>query len=256
MSDSFSSEPAYGTDFVATPGNCAGISATNDQRHAYTCGYYAATSGTVNNAYLPVGTSRVAAMETLLTGIAPANAALLTAGGLGNLPISAPVGYGLSTGHVRDYADHDQSLDQIGGNSDEQSLELRFASSFNGPFNFLLGGSYLKHDSNVRYYVGQTGLDAASAIAGYLIGGNGTLMGPSIYDNINEPYQSTTRSVFGEAYYDIIPDTLKFTGGLRYSEDTKSIDTEQVTLGCPWAIGTTRFRSVDHPQRHLPSQRA
>jgi outer membrane receptor protein involved in Fe transport len=88
-------------------------------------------------------------------------------------------------------------------------------------------------------------LDAASVLAGYLIGGNGALMGPSIYDNINEPYKSSTRSIFGEAYYDIIPDTLKFTGGLRYSEDTKSIDTEQVTLGCPWAIGTTDAQATN-----------
>jgi outer membrane receptor protein involved in Fe transport len=244
VSDKFSSEAAYGSNYVATPTNCAalyylGKPISNDQRHYYTCGVYAATSGAVNNAYLAPGTSRVVAMQTLLTGIAPTNAGILTAGGFGYLPISAPVGYGLSTGHVYDYADHDQSLDQIGGPSHETSLEWRFTSSFNGPFNFLLGANYLDHGSSVRYYVGQTGLDVTSDLAGYSVYGDGTLYGPSIYDSINEPYKSTTRSIFGEAYYDIIPDTLKFTGGLRYSEDTKSINTEQVTLGCPFPVGTT-----------------
>ena len=241
VSDNFSTEPAYGTDFVATPVNCAGITATNNQRHAYTCGYYAASLGTVNNAYLPAGYSRVQAMQTLLAGAAPANFSLMTNGGafFGELPISAPIGYGLSTGHIRDWASHDQSLDQIGGASHETSLEWRFASNFNGPLNFLLGASYLDHGSSVRYYVGQTGLDAASVLAGYQLGGNGTLAGPSIYDNINEPYKSTTRALFGEVYYDLIPDTLKFTGGLRWGFDTKSISTEQITLGCLWAIGTT-----------------
>ena len=248
VSDPFSNAPAYGTDTPATGPSCANVAHTNNQLHAYTCGYWVASGFTVANHYLDVvypGISRVGAAQVLLQGLAPTSAAVLNADGLGFLPISAPVGFGLSTGHIRDYANHDQSLDQIGGNSDEQSLEWRFASNFNGPLNFLLGASYLKHDSNVRYYVGQTGLDAASILAGYQIGGDGILAGPSIYDNINEPYQSTTRAVFGEVYYDLIPDTLKFTGGLRWGYDTKSIDTEQVTLGCLWAIGTTDAQAAN-----------
>jgi outer membrane receptor protein involved in Fe transport len=64
-------------------------------------------------------------------------------------------------------------------------------------------------------------------------------LGPSIYDSNNLLYQSRSSSLFGETYFDIIPDTLKLTTGLRWTTDDKSNLNQQVTLGCFWKIGTS-----------------
>jgi outer membrane receptor protein involved in Fe transport len=203
-----------------------------------------ATEGTPGDPFsdylVAPGVTRVQEAETILGFLAPTNASTYFSGAnFGLLPISAPKGFGLSSGSIRDYADHMQGYDQIGNHTDEKSIELRFSSSFNGPFNFLLGGSHLEFDDSTQYFVAQTGIDLASILFGGVLFGDGNLAAPSVYDSNTIEYKSKSNSVFGEAYYDIIPDTLKFTAGLRWTSDIKTNLSQQSTLSCPAPIGST-----------------
>jgi outer membrane receptor protein involved in Fe transport len=185
------------------------------------------------------GVTRVQAAQAFVQALWPANGAYYSGSNYGLLPISAAKGYGLSSGSIRDYADHMQGYDQISDHDDEKSFELRFATSFNGPLNFLLGGSHLEYTDNNPYYVAQSGIDFASVLFGSYIFGNGNLAGPSVYDNNTIAYKSKSNGVFGEVYYDIIPDTLKFTAGLRWTSVIKTNLNQQSTLSCPVPIGST-----------------
>ena len=49
----------------------------------------------------------------------------------------------------------------------------------------------------------------------------GCSLGPSFYHNVGDFNSLQSKSVFGEAYWNAIPDTLKFTLGLRWTEDEK-----------------------------------
>lgn len=79
--------------------------------------------------------------------------------------------------------------------------ELRLASSFNGPFNFTTGAFY-EHGNN----------NFALNLFGAVFGG----LSP-ILDNTDK---LDSWSLFGEVYYDILPQ-LKLTVGARYSSDKK-----------------------------------
>lgn len=108
------------------------------------------------------------------------------------------------------------------------STELHLASDFDGPFNFILGGYYLTANfrGNVTTFV------PANRTLGFIASG--------------DTPEATTQSyaVFGEAYVDVT-DTIKLTGGVRYTVDDKTINTRSGTfvLGAPF-IGDTSFDEV------------
>lgn len=255
--DAFSLYPATGTN-PASPFDCLSPAVVGTQRGAIACGGYSAfVAGggspftPISNFYLPAGVNRVQAMQSIFNSLFPVSGGKYFSGAnFGLLPISGSTGFGLSSGDIGDYANHMQGYDQIGGNNGETSLELRFASSFDGPFNFIAGASHLEYHSSVQYYVAQTGIDTASILYGALLNtltppagdpnyGDGILAGPSVYDNNNIRYTTKSNSLFGEAYYDLIPDTLKLTVGGRWTEDIKSNVNQQSTLSCPVPIGSS-----------------
>ncbi len=246
--DPFSLYGATGTN-PASPANCASPAVQATQRGAYACGAWAHYGGAISNYYLPAGTTSVQAMQTIFGSLYPTSAGTYFSGAnFGLLPISAPTGFGLSSGSIAGYSDHMQGYDQIGGHNGEKSLELRFASDFEGPLNFLVGVSHLEYQNTTRYYVAQTGIDLASILFGALQGapegsdpnfGDGILAGPSVYNNNNILYQSRSSGIFGEIYYDIIPNELKLTLGGRYTTDIKTNQNQQSTLSCPVSIGST-----------------
>jgi outer membrane receptor protein involved in Fe transport len=240
--DSFSLYGATGTN-PASPLSCLSPAVIATQRGAAACGGWAAAGSNfldpISNYYLPAGINRVQAMQALFSSVYPINGGTYFSGShFGLLPISGSSGFGLSSGDIANYADHMQGYDQIGGNNAETSLELRFASSFEGPFNFLVGASHLEYHSSVQYYVAQTGIDLASILFGGVVFGDGNLAAPSVYDNNNIRYTSKSNSLFGEVYYDIVPDTLKLTLGGRWTEDIKTNLSQQSTLSCPAPIGS------------------
>ena len=57
-------------------------------------------------------------------------------------PVLKNSGFGLATGDIRDYSNKYQAYDQISGHDREWTGEVRLATNFDGPFNFLVGGNH------------------------------------------------------------------------------------------------------------------
>jgi outer membrane receptor protein involved in Fe transport len=170
--------------------------------------------------------------------------------GQGELPVSLIQQLGLVSGNYRFTKDL-TAYDQSNFGEDQWSGELRFNSKFNGPVNFMLAGYSLHANSNTDYYVASPMLDYPSILLGGFLGpffnplqcgGGGCVDAPPYYRNEGtETLQS--KAIFGEVYYDAIPDTLKFTGRLRYTKDKKAQTNHIIYESVPAPIGTTNIDS-------------
>ena len=140
------------------------------------------------------------------------------------------------------------------------SQELRMSSDFDAPFNFSVGGNYLRADSEDKYYVFINSISMIAAIKGgngfsspYIAGVtdnidcqlNGytagiptetysvtgcTYIDPNPIGSVNDqghnyflsknPYKLISYALFGEIYYELTED-LKVTAGARYTVDMK-----------------------------------
>ena len=119
----------------------------------------------------------------------------------------------------------------------QYSAEAHLDSNFDGPFNFLLGGIYVDNKADVDYFVASSGLDYGTAVIGAIqTGGVGATASPfaSVETNL---YRLKSYGLFGEAYYDIT-DTLKLTGGLRYSHDQKFVRDRSMLFNFTIPYGT------------------
>lgn len=151
---------------------------------------------------------------------------------------------------VRSFTNQDSdftSADLIGDNRADTAIntytqELRIASDFDGPLNFLLGGFYFKEDidiasqltygANFRAYAnaltgGQyaaleptlralTGLPAATPTTQFGAQGQGRFE--------NYDYKNTAYSVFGQVDFEPV-DGLTLTAGFNYTHDKKQVAT-------------------------------
>jgi outer membrane receptor protein involved in Fe transport len=154
------------------------------------------------------------------------------------------------------------TFDISGGQSETFTQEVRMQSDFDGKLNFNLGAIYVDskaidpQDPYAGFYVisnGLTGLTqlnnalAAISPAISIFGGtvpiatpDGTATlftgvpnksGGNYYRSLS-PYRLESTALFGEAYYDIT-DELKFTLGLRYTDDQKEQDVIPTFLFTP-----------------------
>jgi iron complex outermembrane recepter protein len=128
-------------------------------------------------------------------------------------------------------------LDRSATRGRSYSIEGILSSDFDGPFNFLVGGIYVDATAkDTDYYVNAFGIDyvtgllgtfnalgrqALAAIPGATPPGPGYL-GTSYFRNQTPDFSLKSYGIFGEVYFDI-SDRLQFTGGIRYSNDKKSI---------------------------------
>ena len=118
----------------------------------------------------------------------------------------------------------------------QYSAEAHIDSSFDGPFNFLLGGIYLDSKSrNNDYFVNAFGLDYASGILGAGssaaipgVGGN-AFLGSPFYRNDTKLFRLKSYGIFGETYFQFSP-RAKLTLGLRYNHDEKFVQARNLTL--------------------------
>jgi outer membrane receptor protein involved in Fe transport len=155
-------------------------------------------------------------------------------------------------------ADRMVAVDLSTARSRQFSQELRIGSSYDGPFNFSLGGNFLRYDTNEKYYVFINSLGLFAATQNPLdpiyvpnVTDNfeclpqgprppsmetGETLGPCVYmdpnpiESLNDrghnyflsknPYKLISYAVFGEAYYQVT-DALKITAGLRWTVDKK-----------------------------------
>ncbi len=166
----------------------------------------------------------------------------------GELPISSTQNLGI-TGGDYSFTPNSEAFDQSNGSAEQYSGELRFDSTFSGPFNFRLGFYDLHEQTTGNYYVNASTLDYPAIVVGALTppltdffaaihvpgvsptplnpAANaaclsvGCILGPSYYDNDGYKNTLTSKSIYGEVYYDVVPDTFKLTLGLRYTEDDK-----------------------------------
>lgn len=161
-----------------------------------------------------------------------------------------PLHAGYLAGRTSLCGDNTNENDYSGGHNEQWSVEARIASDFDGPFNFLLGGLYLKATSrDVDYGVMASGFDYMSAFLGVATAYDLELpslnfgLAPPFFHSDTDRFELKTYGIFGEAYFDIT-DNLKLTGGLRYSNDKKYIRARQPFLSVLVPFGTTDVNPI------------
>lgn len=118
---------------------------------------------------------------------------------------------------------------------DQLSQEVRLQSSFDGPFNFNIGGIYAEYNANPKLLITGNVLDTIARA-----------LSSAIYvDPLRDPdytghnyfladtrYHLNSAALMGEFYYEP-SDTLQFTLGLRYTIDNKTLTGSGSTLLTP-----------------------
>jgi iron complex outermembrane receptor protein len=172
--------------------------------------------------------------------------------------------------------------------SSQFSQELRLSSDFDGPFNFSLGGNFLRYDTVDKYYVfinslslwsawqwnGRTAAnpyvpgvsDNTDCLSTMLPGDvtrvfnivNCIYIDPNPIGSLNDkghnyflsknPYRLISYALFGEAYYNITPE-LKLTAGLRYTIDKKHAPRVPSWLLASHTVGHPTAEIIDREWR-------
>ncbi|MDA0630770.1 MAG: TonB-dependent receptor [Proteobacteria bacterium] len=130
------------------------------------------------------------------------------------------------------YAFNNQGVDESFTESEQWSHEVRIQTSFDGSWNFLLGGFYLDYETTQGYIVRSPGL----ALPAQILPINPFLFPAPIgdpndpqsesnpnmwgYHNDTRNYSMEATAVFGELYWDVT-ENLKLTFGGRYSDEEK-----------------------------------
>lgn len=105
----------------------------------------------------------------------------------------------------------------------QYSAEAHIDSSFDGPFNFLLGGIYFDSKTTDNdYFVNSFGLDYAAALLGSAQSGGTSFAATPFYRNNTPEFRLKSYGIFGETYFEV-SDKLKLTLGMRYNHDKKTV---------------------------------
>ena len=102
-------------------------------------------------------------------------------------------------------------IDGTTGNSSDDYYEMKFASDFDGPHNFLLGINSYEVYVTGRYLTVSSPLAQLSSLLYYY---------PSNFGTLNN-YHLEAEGIFGEYYYQI-NDDMKLTLGARFADETKT----------------------------------
>lgn len=151
---------------------------------------------------------------------------------------------GPSIGNTVTYGTNLTSSTRYFSSGEQDTAELRFTSSFDGPFNFLLAGFYIDATTTGQFRISNNAWDYYGIIRGlhaYAANPTGPLLVYGPTDYLNETPQNSLKSkaIFGEAYWDIIPEELKLTVGLRWLEDEKRSVARTTRLNYFAPLGTT-----------------
>jgi outer membrane receptor protein involved in Fe transport len=163
----------------------------------------------------------------------PYNGPALAAFG-GAIPISEIDGsalLGSLNGKVRDGGVFSRNYDQSDQEADQWSAEVRLSSEFEGPWNFQVGAFYFDTDDNTNYYVVTSELDYWAQVTAPFAAG-GVASAPPYYINATPNASLQSTAAFGELYWDAT-ETLKWTAGLRYTRDEKSVRDRQMLFSVP-----------------------
>lgn len=163
--------------------------------------------------------------------------------------ISSYRGVKLRTNQDSDFT----SADIIGANAnrtdiDTYTQELRLASNFDGPLNFLFGGFLFHEKINVeddlvqgtqfRQYVNLLSNNAIPTVEGILGVPVGTFFpaGTGLFDKFR--YKDNSASLFGQADFEVT-DGLTLTAGLNYTRDKKKVSSNTVSTDAFSALDFT-----------------
>ena len=147
------------------------------------------------------------------------------------------------------------------------SIEAHLDSDFDGPFNFLVGGIYLDQQfTDANYYVASFGLDYAAGILGAATAlgqraaGNvafpNVFLAPPFFNSEVNLFKLESYGLFGEVYWDA-SDELRFTGGLRYSNDKQARSVARVPiLSWPMPYGITDANNRRSSAASTPTPRS
>lgn len=161
---------------------------------------------------------------------------------------------------VRSFTNQDSdftSADLIGNNQADTAIntytqELRVASDFDGPFNFLLGGFYFKEDIDIESQLlfGSDFRNYANLLSGGAYIANEPLLrllngipasvpafgseGLGRFENFD--YKNTAYSIFGQVDFEVF-DGFTLTGGFNYTKDKKRVASNNST--------TDTFSTID-----------
>ena len=147
------------------------------------------------------------------------------------LPLSAITNTytGVVGGNIKSRLDRIDSYDQSNADVDQQTVELRLASRFDGPLNFLLGGFYMGVDRESDYVVVSGGFDYFATVFPVSLGQDGVGWVSPLFNSRTDSFELDSGALFGELYYDL-GENLKLTAGLRYTVDEKDITQRQYLL--------------------------
>ena len=135
-------------------------------------------------------------------------------------------------------------FDRSRSKSKQWSAEAKINSSFDGPFNFLVGGIYVdQRVTDGDYFVVSSGLEYGAAVLGAAGGGNSVFLAPPYFTSAVDSFRLKSYGIFGEAYVDV-SDTIKLTLGARYSNDKKFVRSRSPILSVGGAVGTTSFEQL------------
>jgi iron complex outermembrane recepter protein len=177
----------------------------------------------------------------------------------GELPISGVGNLGITGGNYS-FTPNAEAFDQSDGESSQYSGEVRFTTSFTGPLNAMVGIYYLHTVTTGDYYVNASTLDYPGIILGGTSGlgvpacAAGCILAPSYYHNVGQQDTLTSKAVFGEAYYQIIPDELKLTGGVRLTNDDKFNTGRILLYSSETPLGTTSESAIPTPDIAVSQQ--
>ncbi|OWK29281.1 TonB-dependent receptor [Sphingomonas dokdonensis] len=125
--------------------------------------------------------------------------------------------------------------------------EVHVDSSFDGMFNFLLGGIYTKATArDVDYFVNNIGLDYLSGLVGTISGAGAgrttsSFLASPFFRSNSDKFTLNSFGIFGEAYFEF-NDQLKLTLGARYNDDKKFVRARTTFANALLPIGTTDAR--------------
>jgi len=144
---------------------------------------------------------------------------------------------------------HFATIDISDGFTKQWTQELRVQSDFDGPLNFNIGGIWIRYKATGDYFVMFNTGTAFYQVNNFLNTGSANCAptaagcvfidpsatpdrsGHNYYDSY-APYVLESKAMFGEFYYQMT-DSLKWTLGLRYTDDDKKVEQHEVSLGKP-----------------------
>ncbi len=174
------------------------------------------------------------------TVFGPVARALIPNGPGGNIcqSLAEETGTGVYGGHSI-CAPTSLDFDRSNAGGYQWTGEAIVESALDGPFNFLLGGIYLKSVTRDNsYYVNSFGLDYASGILGAGASGGAAYLGTPFFRNESQTFKLNSYGLFGEAYFKF-SDRLKATVGLRYNNDEKELQARTTLLSFAVPFGST-----------------